>query len=149
MKKLLFLPILFFLFGAQAQPWLRLADSLVASAEPRPVLGLFKTERQASWVLGVGGVVSMATGSWLSGRAAYSIQIHGHRGGDFDTYGQTRFAGRVLELGGASAYAIGFAYRSKRWYRRNPVLCGVGEAAFLFLLNAGISQWSYNKRLGK
>ena len=64
---------------------------------PRPVLGLFKTERQAGAWLTVGGFTAMAAGSWIQGRAAWSIQNNGHSR-DFDSYGMTRFTGLSLQL---------------------------------------------------
>ena len=142
-----FLPF-FFLFlsiSASAQPWLRLADSLVAAAEPRPILNVFKNERQAGAWLTVGGVASMAVGSWIQGRAAKSIQLHGHSR-DFDSYGMTRGTGLSLQLVGAASAGAGFAYRSKRWYRRHPVLWGLVEAGLLFGTNCWISQYSYRHR---
>lgn len=129
---------------AFCQPWLAEQD-LDRLLQKRPVLGLFKNETQASVWLGVGGLASMVTGSYLSGRAAHHIQYHGSTGGNLDTYHTTRFAGLSLQLGGTAAYSIAFAYRSKRWYRKNPVLFGLLEAGVLFGANAAISQWSYHQ----
>jgi hypothetical protein len=133
-------------FSANCQPWLYETNPLVTpvSETSRPVLGLFKTEKQASAWLGIGGLTSMFAGSYLQGRASYYIQVHGHSD-DFDTYAVTRFSGAVLQLGGAGAYGTGFAYRSKRWYKKNAWLWGIGEAALLFGANCVVSQWSYHQ----
>ena len=144
MRTLIFLLLLSLQVSANCQRWLYETDSLIASTNPRPVLGLFKTEKHASGWLTVGGMASMFTGSYLQGRGAYYIQHHGHSA-DFDTYAITRFSGLTLQVGGAAAYGTGFAYRSKRWYRKNAWLYGLGEAAMLFGLNCVVSQWSYNQ----
>ncbi len=141
----LLLCFLFLSISASAQPYLRLADSLVASVEPRPILNVFKNERQAGAWLTVGGVASMAVGSWIQGRAAKSIQLHGHSR-DFDSYGMTRGTGLSLQLVGAASAGAGFAYRSKRWYRKRPVLWGCVETVVLFGVNCWISQYSYRRR---
>lgn len=142
MKYLSLLSLLFFSLALSAQPWLEAMD---VPENPRPVLGLFKTERQAGAWLTVGGFTAMAAGSWIQGRAAWSIQNNGHSR-DFDSYGMTRFTGLSLQLTGAAAYGAGFAYRSKRWYKKRPVLWAFVETGVLFGLNCGISQFSFRHR---
>ncbi|MCB0541909.1 MAG: hypothetical protein KDC70_00240 [Saprospiraceae bacterium] len=155
--------------AAQAQPWsagemdccqLRTAiygtpPSLVELAKPDPdyetnvrVLGLFKNETQAATWLTAGGSLALITGAYLQGRAAYSIQVHGHSR-DWDAYEITRTTGLSLQIIGGATYGAGFAYRSKRWYKRRPVLFGALEAAVWAVGSHYISQYGYNQRKGE
>lgn len=142
MKYLPLLFLLLFSLSLSAQPWLQAMD---VPENPKPVLGLFKTERQAGAWLTVGGFTAMAAGSWIQGRAAWSIQMNGHSR-TFDSYGMTRFTGLSLQLTGAAAYGAGFAYRSKKWYKKRPLLWAGVEAIGLFGLNCLTSQYAYRKR---
>ncbi len=108
----------------------------------RPILGLFKNESQASTWLTVGGAASMFAGTFLQGRAAYHIQVHRHTA-DGDNYEITRTSGLSLQVLGAASYGAGYVFRSKKWYKKHPVLFGALETALLFGANHYIAKWGY------
>lgn len=147
MRNLLFATLLFASLSAFAQTDYRptLKEVIMQPIQEQPkVLGLFKNETQASAWLGVGGLVSVFTGSYLQGKAAHHIQVHGHSSNG-DNYEITRTSGLTLQVMGGAAYGAGFAYRSKKWYKKHPVIFGLGEAAVLMVANHYVSRFAYNQ----
>lgn len=147
MRTLFFLALLFSTIITHAQngiyPPPTLREVIMQPDEnPRPVLGLFKNETQASAWLTVGGGSLMFAGTFLQGRAAYHIQVHGHSA-DGDSYEITRTTGLSLQVLGAAGYGAGFVYRSKKWYRKRPVLFAALETVALFGVNHYIAKWGY------
>lgn len=137
--------LLLFAMNLPAQPWLWDSTFTEPKAPLRPIAGLFKSEKQAGWLLFLYGTTSEIAGSWVNGRAARSIQIHGHSG-DFDSYGMTRGFGTFLWVTGSAADGWGFAYRHKTWYKKRPVLWGFIEAGAKFGLNTFVAQYAYRRR---
>lgn len=111
------------------------------------VLGLFKTEGQAATWLTLLGAASLGYGAFLQGRAAYSIQVHGH-GSSWDSYAWTRGTGLSLQLLGAGMYGGGFVYRYRKWkiYKKHPVLFGTAETFVWAVGTHYLSQWGYKSR---
>jgi hypothetical protein len=147
MRTLFFLALLFATTithgqnGAYPPPTLR-EVIMQPDENTRPVLGLFKNETQAATWLTVGGLASMTAGTFLQGRAARHIQVHGHSA-DGDNYEITRTTGLSMQVLGAAAYGAGFTYRSKKWYKKRPVLFGALETVALFGLNHYIAKTGY------
>lgn len=147
MRNLLFTTLLLAAFGTFAQTDYRptLKEVIMEPIQEQPkVLGLFKNESQASAWLTAGGLAGMFVGSHLQGRAAHHIQVHGHSD-NWDNYEITRTSGLSLQVLGAAGYGAGFVYRSKKWYKKHPILFGLAEAACLFGVNHAISTWSYRQ----
>lgn len=149
-----FLAIIFCLFtaAATAQPYTApgyayqdaptLAElKNTPTQKPVNVLGMFKTNRQASTTLTAYGIAAMTVGSILQGKAAHHIQYHHSTGGWNDNYHVTRGAGLGLQVSGAAAYGGGFALRDRKY--KHPVLGAIGEGLLLFAYNSIVSQAAY------
>ena len=109
--------------------------------KPVKVLGVFKTNRQASTALTAYGIAAMTVGSYLQGKASHHIQYHHSTGGWNDNYHVTRGAGLGLQVSGAAAYGGGFALRDRKY--KHSVLGAIGEGLLLFAYNTIVSQAAY------
>lgn len=142
MKNLLFI-LLLIPSGLSAQPLRYLAQHdtaapslhalLMPQSDPKPVLFLFHSDRQARLWTTIGGFALITAGGYLGGKAEMKSRYYGTTS-RWDSFHITRDAGLLLTGLGAGALGASITIGGRTDWR--DVLCKLGTGAILYRITA-------------